>query len=236
MPCGDCCECVPDSVGDQRRLLRTAWLLTTLTIIWNVIEALVAIVSGAVARSIALIGFGLDSLVEVSSATIVAWWLARRGPDTEANERRERVAVRLIAMTFFGIAAYVVWDGMMKLTGRDDAPEPSPVGIGLVVLSLVVMPALAYAKRRVAAELGSVALQADAAETQLCTYLSGMVLIGLAANGLLGWWWMDPLAGFAVAGLALYEGTRAWTSGDLCGSSSSSHCLVSCCPACPAIH
>jgi divalent metal cation (Fe/Co/Zn/Cd) transporter len=234
-PCDDCCTCDPPTAAvDKRRLARMAWGLTAFTIVWNVLEAGVAISSGIVARSIALVSFGLDSLVEVSSATVIAWWLARHGDDEAAHEERERVAVRLIAVSFFGIAAYVVWDATLKLTGHDEAPERSWVGIGLVAASIVVMPALAMAKRRVATRLGSVALHADAAETQLCSYLSAIVLVGLLANGVLGWWWLDPIAGLVVAGIATHEGIRTWTSGDLCGAAPAS-CLISCCPACPIV-
>jgi len=201
---------------DQARLRRWAWWLTGLTIGWNSLEAIVALLSGIAAGSIALVGFGLDSVVEVSSALVIVWRLTRQGTDAEANERAERRAVRLIALTFFAIAAYVAYDAGAKLLGVSAEPEHITVGLILVTLSLVVMPALAWGKRRVAAGLGSVALKADAAETQLCTYLSAIVLVGLAANSLFGWWWMDPIAGLGVAAVAIREGREAWTSGDLC--------------------
>jgi cation diffusion facilitator family transporter len=205
---------VPHS--EERRLRRWAWGLTALTIGWNSLEAVIAIVSGLLASSIALVGFGLDSVVEVSSAVVIAWRLSRQGPDQAANERAERRAVRLIALSFFAIAAYVTYDAVSKLLGIGDEPQHSGVGLALVALSVVVMPTLAWAKRRVAAGLGSVALQADAAETLLCTYLSVAVLVGLAGNSLFGWWWMDPLAGLATAALAIKEGREAWSSGELC--------------------
>ena len=172
--------------------------------------------TGYQAESIALVGFGLDSIVEVSSALVIAWRLTRQGVDHVAYERAERRAVRLIAITFFLIAAYVTSDAIAKLLGFGEEPRHSTIGLALVALSLVVMPTLAWAKRHVASGLRSVALRADAAETQLCTYLSAVVLIGLAANSLFGWWWMDPLAGLAVAALAAREGWEAWRSGDLC--------------------
>jgi divalent metal cation (Fe/Co/Zn/Cd) transporter len=124
--------------------------------------------------------------------------------------------VCLIALSFLAIALYVTYDSVTKLLGIGEQPEHSTVGLVLVALSVVVMPTIAWAKRRVAAGLGSVALKADAAETQLCTYLSAVVLLGLGANSLFGWWWMDPLAGLVVAALALKEGREAWQSGDLC--------------------
>lgn len=212
------CACDTSAVagaGDPR-LRRWAWWLTAATIGWNSLEAIIAILSGLLAGSIALVGFGLDSVVEVSSALVIAWRLARHGEDRAANERAERRAVRTIALTFFAIAAYVTYDSISKLLGMGEHPEHSTVGLILVALSLIVMPALALAKRWVAAGLGSVALKADAAETQLCTYLSGVVLLGLGANSLFGWWWMDPIAGLLVAGLAIREGREAWASGELC--------------------
>jgi divalent metal cation (Fe/Co/Zn/Cd) transporter len=215
--CADGCACAQETSGAGAvRLRRWAWWLTALTIAWNSLEAVVAIVGGVIAGSIALVGFGLDSVIEVSSALVIAWRLSRPAKDPDADALSERRAVRLIALTFFAIAGYVAWDAATKLLGVSEEPASSPVGIALTALSLVVMPLLAWAKRRVARGLGSVALQADAAETQLCTYLSAVVLVGLAANGAFGWWWMDPLAGLVVATLAVWEGRRAWMSGALC--------------------
>jgi divalent metal cation (Fe/Co/Zn/Cd) transporter len=204
------------AAAKERNLRRWAWALTALTIGWNSLEAVIAIVSGVIAGSIALVGFGLDSVVEVSSALVITWRLLQQTTDHHANERAERRAVRLIAISFIGIAVYVTYDSVLKLLGLGEPPQRSPIGLALVALSVVVMPSLAWAKRRVAAELGSVALRADAAQTNLCTYLSAVVLLGLAANALAGWWWMDPLAGLAVAALAVREGVEAWRSGDLC--------------------
>ena len=187
-----------------------------LTIGWNSLEAIVAIGSGVLAGSIALVGFGLDSVVEVSSALVIVWRLSRHSADQAANERAERRATRLIALTFFAIALYVAYDASRTLLGLDAEPRPSALGLAITALSLVVMTTLAWAKRRVAARLTSAALHADAAETQLCTYLSAVVLIGLAANDLAGWWWMDPLAGLVVAALAVKEGRAAWTNATLC--------------------
>jgi divalent metal cation (Fe/Co/Zn/Cd) transporter len=217
--CSEGCACAPTVApvaSEDRRLRRWAWWLTTLTIAWNSLEAVIAVISGLLVGSIALVGFGLDSIVEISSAMVIAWRLACQGDDRAANERAERRAVRLIALSFVAIAVYVSYDAVAKLLGIGEHPEHSTVGLILVALSLVVMPTIAWAKRRVAAGLNSVALKADAAETQLCTYLSAVVLIGLAANSLFGWWWTDPIAGLFVPGLALKEGWEAWTSGDLC--------------------
>lgn len=215
--CEDGCRCPTGAATTpDPRLRRWAWWLTALTIGWNSLEAVVAIVGGLLAGSIALIGFGLDSIVEVGSALVIVWRLSHRATDPEADERIERRAVRLIALTFFAIALYVAYDSTTKLLGISEEPQSSPIGLAIAALSLLVMPTLAWAKRRVAAGLGSAALKADAAETQLCTYLSAVVLVGLAANSLLGWWWMDPVAGLVVAALAVKEGREAWTSGELC--------------------
>jgi divalent metal cation (Fe/Co/Zn/Cd) transporter len=208
------------------------------TIGWTAVEAVVALASGVAANSVALVSFGLDSIVELSSALVIVWLLASRGQSEEANERAEARAVRLIALSFFVIAAYVTVDALGRLLGVGDRPEQSMVGLVLVALSLVVMPSIAWAKRRVAAGLGSVALRADAGETLVCAYLSAVVLVGLAANSLAGWWWMDPLAALAVAGLALKEGRQAWISGDLCQGAREVDrflCAQICCPDCPGL-
>ena len=211
--CEGGCACNADvAPATDPGLRRLAWWLTVVTIAWNSVEALVAIVGAVLAGSIALMGFGLDSVVEVASAVIISWRLTR----LHADEVAERRAVRLIAASFFGIAAYILVDGALSLAGVQGEPRHTPVGLALTALSLVVMPSLAWGKRRVAARMGSVALKADAAETQLCTYLSAVVFLGLAANTLVGWWWMDPTAGFVVAVLAVKEGREAWASGELC--------------------
>jgi divalent metal cation (Fe/Co/Zn/Cd) transporter len=215
--CVDACACeLPGAAVDERRLRRWAWWLTGLTIGWNSLEAAVAIGSGLAAGSIALVGFGLDSVVEVASALVIVWRLTRQCDDYAANQRAERQAVCLIALSFFAIAAYVTADALLKLLGLASEAERSPLGLLLVGLSLVVMPTLAWGKRHVARQLGSVALRADAAETQLCTYLSAVVLVALVANVLFGWWWLDPVAGLVIAAVAVREGLTAWRSGDLC--------------------
>lgn len=214
------CACCPDELathiatGNDAR--RWAWWLTALTIAWNALEAVVSIASGLLAGSIALVGFGLDSVVEVTSALIIVWRLSQHSGDHASNERAEKRAVRLIALSFFGIAIYVAADAVGTLFGLQEEPRQSTLGIAITALSLVVMPTLAWGKRRAATRLGSVALRLDAAETQLCTYLSAVVLLGLSANAVLGWWWMDPAAGLVVAALAVREGREAWTTGDLC--------------------
>jgi divalent metal cation (Fe/Co/Zn/Cd) transporter len=196
----------------DRRLQRLALVLAGLTIGWNVIEAVVAIGAGVAARSAALVGFGLDSTVEVLSACVVVWQFTgelRGGHD----EEREQRALRLIAITFFVLAAYVTIDAGRSLVTTSE-PDSSTVGIVLAALSLVVMPLLAWAKLRVAGSLGSPTLRADAKETLICTWLSAALLVGLVLNAVLGWWWADPAAALAIAGLAIKEGREAWLGDD----------------------
>lgn len=190
-------------------LARRVRLLVAATISYNVIEAGVALSEGARVSSTALIGFGLDSVVEVSSAAAVAWQFACRDPDS-----REKTALRIIALSFFGLAAYVTVDAIRALLG-DGRAEHSVVGIVLAALSLVIMPALSHAQRRAGRELGSRSAVADSKQTLLCTYLSAVLLAGLVLNSLFGWFWADPIAGLVIAGVALKEGRDAWR-GDTC--------------------
>ncbi len=180
-----------------------------ITIAWNVIEAVVALAAGGAASSAALIGFGLDSVVEVLSAAAVAWQFAAPDP-----ERRERTALRVIAASFFGLAAYVSVDAILALAGQRD-PEHSTVGIVLAALSLMVMPFLSWFERRTGRELGSASAVADSKQTLICTYLSAALLAGLLLNSLLGWAWADPVAALVIAGFAVREGIAAWR-GDAC--------------------
>ena len=175
------------------------------------IEAVVALFAGSVANSSALLGFGLDSVIEVSSALAVAWQFA--GPKPEA---RERIALRIIAASFFGLAAFVSYDAISTLVTRE-APEHSTLGIGIAALSLLIMPTVSLIQRRTGQELGSHSAVADSKQTLLCTYMSAVLLLGLAANSLFGWWWADPIAALVIAGLAVREGINAW-NGDACCS------------------
>ncbi|WP_409332000.1 cation diffusion facilitator family transporter [Trujillonella humicola] len=192
-------------------LARRIRLFVALTITYNVIEAVVAITAGAKASSSALIGFGLDSIIEVSSALAVAWQFAGRDP-----EARERVALRVIAVSFFGLALFVTVDATRSLLSGGEA-DHSTVGLVLAALSLAIMPVLSYAQRRAGRELGSASAVADSKQTLLCTYLSAVLLIGLALNSLFGWSWADPIAALVIAGVALKEGREAWR-GDSCCS------------------
>ncbi len=194
----------PGLAVDRRAVLRRRIrLLVAATIAYNVVEAIVAITAGTIASSIALIGFGLDSVIEVSSAAAVAWQFA--GPD---HERREKVALRIIAGSFFALAAYVTVEALRTLVGGHQ-PEHSSVGIALVSISVVIMPVLSWAQRRTGRELGSASAVADSKQTLLCTYLSAAVLLGLVLNAALGWWWADPVVALGLAAVAVREGREA---------------------------
>lgn len=188
-----------------RRGRRLAWA----TIGWNSVEGIVAIGSGAVAGSVALIGFGVDSFVEVFAGVVIVWRLAQEQHGRHISEAAERRAVKLIAATFLLLAVGIAFESARKLMGGTH-PDTSTVGIALTAVSLVVMPLLARAKRRVGVEMGSRAVQADATETVLCVWLSAIVLAGLLLNTLFGWWWADPIAGFGIAYIAAREGVSHW--------------------------
>lgn len=190
---------------ERRELLhRRVRFIVAFTISYNLLEAVVAIWAGTAASSAALIGFGLDSVVEVLSALAVAWQFTRRDP-----ERWEKATVRAIGIAFFALAAYIIVDSILTLTGAQQV-EHSPLGIGITILSLLVMPALAWFEFRTGRELSSKSVQADARQLLLCIYLSGTVLIGLLLNTLFGWMWADSVAALIVAGLAIREGIEAW--------------------------
>ena len=201
------------AVGPARRqvLTRRIRLLGAATISYNVIEAAVALTAGAQASSTALIGFGLDSLVEVSSAAAVAWQFS-----TPDHEDREKAALRIIALSFFALAAYVSVESVRALLGYAE-PRPSIVGIVLAAVSLVVMPWLSWAQRRTGRELESRSAVADSKQTLLCTYLSAVLLVGLGLNSLFGWSWADPIAGLIIAAVAVREGREAWKGRNCCG-------------------
>jgi divalent metal cation (Fe/Co/Zn/Cd) transporter len=184
-------------------------LLVGATITYNVIEAAIALAEGTRVSSSALMGFGLDSVVEISSAAAVAWQFSAVDPET-----REKTTLRFIAMSFFALGAYVSADAVLSLLGLG-AARPSPVGIVLAAASLVIMPVLSLAQRRAGRELGSLSAVADSKQTLLCTYLSAVLLAGLVLNSLWGWSWADPVAAIGIAAIAVREGMNAWR-GDAC--------------------
>lgn len=200
----------------RTQLGRRARLLAGTSVGYNVFEAVIAIAAGVVAGSVALVGFGLDSVVEVSSGLIILWQFKHRFPKS-----RERRALRLQAWSFFALAAYVAFESVRTLLGGSQA-APSPIGIGLAVASLVIMPFLSWAQRRTGRALDSAAVVADSTQTLLCTYLSAVLLVGLVLNATLGWDWADPIAGLVIAAMAVKEGREAWR-GEAC----------SCVPAAP---
>lgn len=200
-----------EPTGRRRRVLtrRIRWFVAA-TISYNLIEAAVALGEGARASSTALIGFGLDSLIEVSSAAAVAWQFAGSDP-----EKRERTALRIITASFVGLAVYVTVDSIRTLAGAGEA-DHSPIGIAVAALSLVIMPALSWAQRRTGKELGSASAVADSKQTLLCTYLSAVLLAGLVLNSLFGWSWADPAAGLIIAAMAVKEAANAWQGQTCC--------------------
>ncbi|MFW2513500.1 cation transporter [Demequina sp. SO4-13] len=188
-------------------------IIVALTIAYNVAEAIIAIAAGAAASSSALIGFGLDSVVEVASAAFVAWQFTAPDP-----KQRERITLKLIAGAFFALALVVTVDASLALIAGD-VPEHSNVGIVLAAVSLTIMPTAAWFERRTGRELGSATAVADARQLIICSYLSAALLVGLTLNALLGWWWADPLAALFIAGFAVREGLEAW-KGDACATTS----------------
>lgn len=201
----------PTVLTIERRavLSRRIQLFVAATITYNIIEAIVAITAGTVASSSALIAFGLDSIIEVTSAAAVAWQFSVKDP-----EAREKTALRFIAFSFFGLAVFVGFDAVRALITGADA-DHSTVGIVLAAVSLAIMPLLSYFQRRAGRELGSKSAVADSKQTLLCSYLSGVLLVGLLLNSLLGWAWADPIAALVIAGWAIKEGREAW-KGDAC--------------------
>jgi divalent metal cation (Fe/Co/Zn/Cd) transporter len=194
----------------KTRLGRRAKLLAATSVTYNVVEAIIAITAGVTAGSVALVGFGLDSVVEVSSGLIILWQFSHRIP-----ESRERQALRLLAFSFFALAAYVGFESVRALITGAEADQ-SRVGIGLAIASLIIMPFISYAQRRTGKALGSNAVYADGTQTLLCTYLSAVLLLGLVLNATLGWSWADPIAGLIIAAVAIREGLEGWKGEGCC--------------------
>lgn len=201
--------------GVRTRRLRAALRLEWFSLGWNALETVVGLAAGIAAGSVALVGFALDSVVEASSAAVLVWRLRSERSGRRTAEDAERRAVRLVAVAFVALAAYVGGRAAYDLA-LGSRPDESVPGIVLAVVSLVVMPPLAAAKRRAARGLGSVALEADSTQTSLCTFLSGFLLVGLVANSAFGWWWADPVAGLAIAAAAAREGVALWRGDDDC--------------------
>ncbi|CAI3796944.1 cation diffusion facilitator family transporter [Pseudarthrobacter sp. MM222] len=214
---------------DRRKVLsRRIRLFAAATITYNVIEASVALWAGGVADSSALIGFGLDSVIEVTSALALSWQFSAKDP-----ERREHLTLRIIAISFFALAAFVTVDALRSLTGAGEAQHSTP-GLVIAALSLSIMPVLSWAQRRAGRELGSRTAVADSKQTLLCTYLSAVLLIGLILNSTLGWWWADAGAALVIAGIAVREGINAWRGEVCCAIPHATECHAEeddgCCP------
>jgi divalent metal cation (Fe/Co/Zn/Cd) transporter len=187
--------------------LQRGIVLEYLTITWNLGEGAIAVASGVLAGSIALVGFGIDSIIETSSGAILLWRLRAEHGGQNA-EKVERRALKLVGSSFILLAAYIAVDSIKSLIQKE-VPERSFVGIAIAVASLIVMPWLAHAKRKAAGSLGSAALRADSRQTSLCAYLSAILLGGLLFNAVLGWWWADPIAAICMVPLVIKEGLEA---------------------------
>ena len=211
-----------DGTSNPRaRLVRRARLLAWAGIGWHVVEATVAVAAGVVAGSVALVGFGADSLIEAMAGLVVIWRLA------SAHAMSERRAQQLIAVSFYVLSAYVAIEASRSLVVAD-RPAVSWVGIGLSIVTLATMPPLATAKARVADALGSSATKSESRQTMLCAYLSAALLVGLGLNALFGWWWADPVTALAIAAVAVKEGRGAWRGESCCTTPISSGASAAC--------
>ena len=198
--------------AERERLVRRTRLLAWIGLGWHVVEAAVALAAGVVAGSVALVGFGADSLIEAAAGIVVIWLMAG---GRSSSHRAERRAQQLIAASFLILAAYIGVESIRDLAGGHH-PDASWVGIGLSVVTLATMPSLAAAKRRAGTALGSSATVSESRQTMICAYLSAALLAGLLANAALGWWWADPLVALAIAAVAVREARDAWR-GEACG-------------------
>ena len=218
-----------DGVSVRRAALVRGRRLEYLTVGWNSVEALVSIVAGVFAGSIALVGFGLDSVIETSSGLALLWRLNHANEkNSESRERAERIALRIVGLSFLALAGYVAYEAIRDLWSRE-APEHSVPGIVIAAVSLIAMPILARAKRKVARTLNSNALKADSRQTDLCAYLSAILLGGLLLNVLVGWWWADPIAGLIMVPIIAREGVEA-LRGDPCACNDGLESLGEVCP------
>ncbi len=201
---------------EKTALIKKALLINWILIVYNVIEAVASVAFGMRAESIALVGFGLDSVIEVSSAAILVWRLSHKGT-LEEEGKKEKKALFLVGVTFFLLAAYVGYESIMKLW-QGEKPQASLAGVIIATLSILIMPSLGLVKRKIARQIGSKALEADAMETIICSYLSGVLLVGLALNWLFGLWWADPAAGLVMIYFLVKEGREAISGEDCCGN------------------
>jgi divalent metal cation (Fe/Co/Zn/Cd) transporter len=198
---------------DRQAVARRGKQLEYFTIAWNTLEGLVAVVAGALAGSISLVGFGIDSFIEVTSGGVLLWRMSVDA-DVRKRERREKLSLRIVGLCFLALAAYVGYESISDLVSRK-APEHSIPGIVLACVSLIVMPLLSRAKKKVGSELGSAAMRADAKQTDFCVYLSAILLLGLVLNAALGWWWADPVSALIMVPLIAKEGAQAM-KGEMC--------------------
>jgi divalent metal cation (Fe/Co/Zn/Cd) transporter len=205
----------PAATGHRAQLVRRGQRLSWLTLGYNLLEGVIGIGAGLLAGSIALVGFGVDSVIELT-ASVAALWRLHADGDPARREHAERTTLRIVGSLFLALAAYVAWDAAVALLRRE-APEESMPGIVLAAASLLMMPLLARAKRRVAAALGSRALHTEAQQTQLCTYLSAILLGGLLLNAAIGWWWADPVAALVMVPIIAREGIEGLRGHDPCG-------------------
>jgi divalent metal cation (Fe/Co/Zn/Cd) transporter len=197
----------------RETVVRRGKRLEYFTIAWNSLEGLVAVIAGAIAGSISLVGFGVDSFIEVISGATLLWRMSVDA-DEQNREWNERLSTRIVGVCFIALAVYVAYESVFDLVGRK-APQHSFAGIVLACVSLVVMPILSRAKKRVGSELGSAAMKADAKQTDFCVYLSAILLVGLLLNAALGWWWADPVAGLVMTPIIANEGAHA-LKGEAC--------------------
>jgi divalent metal cation (Fe/Co/Zn/Cd) transporter len=203
-------------VSDRVQLVKRGRRLEYFTILWNSLEAVAALISGLIAGSVALMGFGLDSCVEVASGAALLWRL-RQDTDLASRERAERLTLRMVGLCFLLLSAYVTYESVSSLIARH-SPQKSPVGIAIALASLVAMPLLSRAKRRISAGIGSAAMAADARQTDFCAYLSGILLGGLLLNALFGLWWADPAAGLIMVPIIVKEGLAGLQGKSCCDS------------------
>ncbi len=194
-------------IEERNLLLRRGRVLEVFTVLWTMAEAIVGLLLGILAGSVALVGFGMDSLIEMGSGFVLLWRL-QTVRDAASAEQAEGTALRLVGVSLLAVAAYVFYDSVKALVGHE-APAPSPAGIALAILALIAMPLLARGKRRVATAIKSCALRADALQASICTYLSAILLAGLLLNAFLGWWWADPVAALAMTPFIAREGLEA---------------------------